>query len=226
MTTPAQAPYPNQKPDASTTTTISPKGGRASTAGRGDENKFDIHIESPERSPLRKVAGPLLIVVILGAGYYAWRGYMGRPQAHPSEAASPTAANNSADFSIPAPSSAPAASQADIQVVDGSVKIADSQVFAIELPPHAVRPHIHGQFHTVGSGSAVDLMLMDEQQHDDFVNHRPLDWMQGQEGAKSADVDWLLHPTAGDAQQYYLVFATSEHGGSATVKADFVVSLE
>ena len=227
MTTPAQAPYPNRKPDTSTTTTISPKGGRASTAGRGDDNKFDIHIESPERSPLKKVAGILLLIVILGGGYYAWHTNMPRPSATPSEtAATPTARQDSADFSVPAPSAAPAA-QADVQLVNGVVKIADSQAFAIEVPPHAVRPHVHGEFHTIGAAvRAVDLLLMDQQQYDDFLHHSPLDWMQGQEGAKSADVDWPLHPTAGDAQKYYLIFATSEHGGAATVKADFVVSLE
>jgi hypothetical protein len=226
MTTPAQAPYPNRKPDSSTSTTISPKGGRASTAGRGDDNKFDIHIESRERSPLKKVAGILLLIVLVGGGYYAWHAKMQQPSARPSDAAANPTTTSSADFSMPAPSTAPAV-QADVQLVNGVVKIADSQVFAIEVPPHAVRPHVHGEFHMVGSaGSAVDLLLMDQQQYDDFLHHSPLDWMQGQEGAKSADVDWPLHPTAGDAQKYYLIFATSEHGGAATVKADFAVSLE
>ncbi|MGA2697323.1 MAG: hypothetical protein ABSE92_14765 [Terriglobales bacterium] len=227
MTTPAQAPYPNQKPDTSATTTISPKGGRASTAGRSDDNKFDIHIESAERSPLKKVAGIFVALLLLGGAYYAWRGNMARPSAKPTEAAAnSTTGSNAADLSLPAPSALPAA-QADVQVVHGLVKIADSQVFAIEVPPHAVHPHVHGEFHTVGSTApAVDLLLMDQQQYDDFSHHSPLDWMQGQEGTKSADVDWPLHPTAGEAQKYYLVFATSQHGGSATVKADFVVGLE
>lgn len=224
MTTPAQAPYPNRK--NSETTTISPQGGRASSAGRGHDNKFDIHIESPERSPLKKLAGILFALALFGGAYYMWRAQF----SHASPSVSPVAANtapsvNSADFSMPAPPAAPP-TQGDIKVVNGAVKITDSQVFAIELPPHAVRPHVHGQFRTVGSGSAVDLLLMDQQQYEDFLHHSPLDWMQGQEGAKSADVDWLLHPTAGDAQKYYLVFATSEHGGTVTVKADFVVSLE
>lgn len=227
MTTPAQAPYPNRKPDSSTSTTISPKGGRASSAGRGDDNKFDIHIESPERSPLKKVAGILFALALLGGAYYMWRAQMNRAPSSASPAAeNQTPSANSADFSMPAPPTTATAQISDVVLVHGLVKIRDFQAFVIDVPPHTVRPHVHGQFQSVGAAAAVDLLLMDDQQYEDFVNHRPIDWLQGQEGAKSADVDWLLHPTVEDAGKYYLVFAASQRGGTATVKADFTVSLE
>jgi|SRR5579863_7899865 len=73
----------------------------------------------------------------------------------------------------------------------------------------------------------VDLMVLDNQQLDDFAHGRAMSATYEVDPSHSQRVEWKVPPTADQPQAYHLVFNNSAGGAKVKfVEADFVVSFE
>jgi hypothetical protein len=114
--------------------------------------------------------------------------------------------------------------------------VKEYQAFSFEVPPHIVRSKVHGTFQSSvkkpGSGAvsdestAVELLLMDAAQYDDFTHRRSAMSTYAVEPSFSQDVEIDLAPTHADPGKYYLVFRNSPGGPARTVDADFTLTFQ
>jgi hypothetical protein len=113
--------------------------------------------------------------------------------------------------------------------------ISDRASFAFVIPPHQVNPKLHGHFrsfikgiHSVSQSdktAAVDLMVFNQQEFDDFVHGRPGGATYELDSAQNQTVDFVL-PTTGDQPgAYHLVFLNPTRT-PRMVEADFTASLD
>jgi hypothetical protein len=111
-----------------------------------------------------------------------------------------------------------------------------SETFTIEVPPHCVYPRLKGSFTSYRQGTAgrtsdeaasIDVLLLDEQEHEDFLRGPSESATRSLNSSYGESVDWALRSTTDDARKYYLVFLNSS-GTPKTkfVEADFTVSFE
>lgn len=107
--------------------------------------------------------------------------------------------------------------------------------FPFTLPPHSVSPRLQGSFHSFTKDSPgpgvqpanVELLLMNDQEFNNFVHQQPGDATYAADPAPQQTVDFALKSTLDQPQKYHLVFHNSP-GGTKTklVAADFTVSFE
>ena len=105
------------------------------------------------------------------------------------------------------------------------------QAYAIEVPARIVRARVEGSFQSsiVSSGSepisdestAVELMLMNAEQFDDFTHRRGATSTYAVEPSFSQQVEIDLPPTQDDPVKYFLVFRNAPGGAPRSVQADF-----
>jgi hypothetical protein len=109
--------------------------------------------------------------------------------------------------------------------------------FAFVAPPHQGNTRLRGSFRSFSKRSDpdttsdrtadVDLMLLNEQEFNEFLHGQPESVTYELDSAHNQKVDWRVPTTYGEPQTYHLVFSNS---GSATkikfVEADFTVSFE
>lgn len=121
-------------------------------------------------------------------------------------------------------------------VVNRSFSVAQYQAFGFEVPPHILRPKVHGSFESSvkaqGSepmsdeSTAVELLLMTPEQYDNFTHRRSAASTYAVEPSFNQQVDIDLPPTQGESTKYYLVFRNSPGGATRTVHADFSVTYQ
>lgn len=105
------------------------------------------------------------------------------------------------------------------------------QIFALDVPPHAIRPQLDGTFRmATGSrnreGTGVEVLLMDEEQFVSFTGNKPWTPVLREDPSSHGEVHWDLRSTSG-TQRYYLVFhKCSTQPGASLVDADFTASFE
>jgi hypothetical protein len=116
-------------------------------------------------------------------------------------------------------------------IVRNTFPLASMAKFTFEVPPHAANPQLHGTYHSFAAKDPsndeigdVDLLLMNDQQYDDFIHGRPADAVYSVDSSHDQDVHLGLPATMNRAAQYYLVFRNNS--GTAQkkmVKANFTV---
>jgi len=109
--------------------------------------------------------------------------------------------------------------------------------FAFLVPPHQGHARVHGDFQsftnrdapdsTSAKAADVDLMLLNDQEFNEFRHGQMQSTTQELDAAHNQTVDWSLPPSYDDPQQYHLVFSNSDEGaGTRFVKADFTVTFK
>jgi hypothetical protein len=107
--------------------------------------------------------------------------------------------------------------------------------FGFEVPAHATRPRIHGEFNSFvvdgGSGELreenVEVLLLSEEEYRDFVHGRPGAASFGKPPSTGAVIDWTLDATLFQPLKYYLVFRnSSQERQTELVDADFSLSFD
>lgn len=109
--------------------------------------------------------------------------------------------------------------------------------FTFLVPPHQGNTMLRGTFRSFTKRSdpdstsdrtaAVDLMLLNEQEFDEFLHGRPQSVTYELDSANNQKVDWRVPTTYGESQTYHLVFSNPESGRKIKfVQADFTVSFE
>ena len=110
-----------------------------------------------------------------------------------------------------------------------------SETFEIEVPPHILFPRIGGSFTSYRQGSegrtsdelaSIDLLLLDEDEHNDFLRGPGGTATQSVQSSNGHTVDWALRSTTDQPRKYYLVFNNSGNPSPKSVQADFTVSYE
>jgi hypothetical protein len=109
--------------------------------------------------------------------------------------------------------------------------------FAFLIPPHQWHPRLRGDFRsftrrdhpdsTLDKPADVDLMLLTDQEFNEFRHSRMESATHELEPAHDQVVDWSVPPSYDQPQRYHLVFSNSRGvTGTTFVKADFTVSFE
>jgi hypothetical protein len=109
--------------------------------------------------------------------------------------------------------------------------------FAFLVPPHQDDTRLRGNFRSFTKRSDpdstsdrtanVDLMLLNEQEFNEFLHGQPQSVTYELDPSHNQMVDWRVPTTYGESQTYHLVFSNSA-GGTKTkfVEADFTLSFE
>jgi hypothetical protein len=117
-------------------------------------------------------------------------------------------------------------------VLHKTFAIKNSVNFPFEIPPHAVRPHLHGIFesfvrevHGASDDSAdVDFLIVNAEQFADLTSDHPSETLFSIDASHNQSVNLDLPPSADKPVKYYLVFRNSaSKGPSKVVEADFHV---
>jgi hypothetical protein len=117
-------------------------------------------------------------------------------------------------------------------VLEKTFSLKNSATFPFEIPPHAVRPHLHGIFESFagelhGSSDAsanVDFLILNETQYGDFSGGRPGEVLFSVEGSHNQAVNFDLPASLDQPVKYYLVFRSTGSGGTKkVVEANFRV---
>jgi hypothetical protein len=109
--------------------------------------------------------------------------------------------------------------------------------FVVQVPPHCLRPRLHGDFRSFRYGeqgnrasddaASVDVLLLDEQQFKNFTQGPGGDSMRSVLASYERQMDWALPSSFDNPQKYYLVFNNST-GKPKTkiVEADLTLSFD
>jgi hypothetical protein len=111
-----------------------------------------------------------------------------------------------------------------------------NKIFRFEIPARTNHPLIQGTFRSfAGSNSAgaektkadVELMLMDEDQYQDFLKGKLEETVNTITPSSDAEVHWQLSTTLDTPQPYYFVFLNPQKmPPTVSVETDFKVSSE
>jgi hypothetical protein len=117
-------------------------------------------------------------------------------------------------------------------VLHQTFALKNSATFPFEIPPHAVRPHLHGifesfvrQVHGASDETAnVDFLIVDADQYADLMGNRPSEALFSVEASHNQSVNLDLPASLDQPVKYYLVFRNAAgKGPSKIVEADFQV---
>jgi len=109
--------------------------------------------------------------------------------------------------------------------------------FAFVVPPHQDTTRLRGTFRSFTNRSdpdstndrtaKVDVMLLNEQEFNEFQHGQPQSVTYELDAAHNQLVDWRVPTTYADSQTYHLIFSNSDGGTTAKfVQADFTVSFQ
>jgi hypothetical protein len=122
-------------------------------------------------------------------------------------------------------------------VVHGVFSVNKYAQFAFVVPPSRGYSRVHGDFRsftkrrdpdsTSDKTADISLMLLNEQEFNDFAQGRPGSTTYQLDPAHDQVVDWQVPITFDRPQEYHLVFSNSD-GGPKTkfVKADFTLTFQ
>ncbi len=115
-------------------------------------------------------------------------------------------------------------------VLHKTFSVRSSVTFPFEIPPHAVRPHLHGIFesfvpevHGASDDQAnVDFLIVNADEYDDLTSNRPSEALFSVEASHNQSVNLDLPASLDRPVKYYLVFRAAR-GVPKVVEADFRV---
>ncbi len=116
-------------------------------------------------------------------------------------------------------------------VLHKTLSLKSSVTFPFDIPPHAVRPHLHGIFesfvrevHGASDDTAnVDFLIVNADQYDDLTSNRPSEALFSVEASHNQSVNLDLPASLDRPVEYYLVFRAAAKGVPKVVEADFRV---
>jgi hypothetical protein len=117
-------------------------------------------------------------------------------------------------------------------VLHKTFSVKSSATFPFEIPPHAVRPHLHGMFEsfirevhgTSDDQANVDFLIVNADQYADLTSNRPSEALFSAEASHNQSVNLDLPPSLDQPVKYYLVFRNADGKGPAkVVEASFQV---
>jgi hypothetical protein len=117
-------------------------------------------------------------------------------------------------------------------VLQKTFTLKNSATFPFEIPPRAVRPHLHGLFesfvrelHGASDDTAnVNFLILNTDQYADLVGNRPSEALFSVEGSHNQAVNVDLPASMDQPVKYYLVFRNiAGTSPSKVVQADFHV---
>lgn len=123
------------------------------------------------------------------------------------------------------------------QIVQKTFSLTKYQSFDVQIPPHCMRPRLHGNFKSFRYGekgnrasdeaASVDLLLLDEQQFNAFVNGPGDETTRAIQNTYEQRIDWALPSSFETPRKYYLVFNNAT-GKPKTkiVEADLTLSFD
>ncbi|HEY3975497.1 MAG TPA: hypothetical protein VGM18_21035 [Candidatus Sulfotelmatobacter sp.] len=133
---------------------------------------------------------------------------------------------------VPAENLAPSPAGGSQVVLQKTFKLQGSATFPIEIPAHAVQPHLHGIFESFAGKAngasddtaSISFLILNEEQNADYTNNRSSDSLFVVESSHNQAVNFDLPPALNKPMKYYLVFRDPDGGkGSKTVEASFRV---
>jgi hypothetical protein len=115
--------------------------------------------------------------------------------------------------------------------------VRDHAQFTFLVAPHQGNTRLRGTFRSFTKRgdpdssrdrtTALDLMLLNEQEFNEFLQGRPQSVTYELDSANNQKVDWRVPTTYGESQTYHLVFSNPEDRKKIKfVEADFTVSFE
>jgi len=114
----------------------------------------------------------------------------------------------------------------------GVFAVADYSQFSFLIPPHQVSPKLQGNFRSFSnraspdsSSAKVEVMLLNEQEFDDFQHHR-IGSATYESESSSQRMDYAMPATYDGTRQYHLVFQNPTGRKEIFVKADFTITFE
>lgn len=117
-------------------------------------------------------------------------------------------------------------------VMHKTFSVATAANFAFVIPPHAATPQLHGHYRSfahpdgtqVGDQNAdVGFLLMNEEQHGEFVNGGADDVLLSLSSSHDQDVNFALPASQNQPLKFYLVFRNAPGESKKIVQADFTV---
>jgi len=136
-----------------------------------------------------------------------------------------------AETVLPSDRVAPSPVGTNQTILHQTFTVKSSTTFPFEIPPHAVRPHLHGIFesfvrevHGASDESAnVDFLIVNADQYADLVGNRPSEALFSVEASHNQAVNVDLPASLDQPVKYYLVFRNAARGPGKVVEADFHV---
>ncbi len=115
--------------------------------------------------------------------------------------------------------------------------VSNQAQFTFRVPPHQGNTRLRGTFRSFTKRSdpdstsdrtaALDLLLLNEQEFNEFLHGRPQSVTYELDSTNNQMVDWQVPTTYGEPQTYHLVFCNPAGGTKIKfVQADFTVSFE
>jgi hypothetical protein len=122
-------------------------------------------------------------------------------------------------------------------VLHRTFPIRDHAEFAFSVPPRQKDAKLLGSFRSftkrgtpdsTNNGTAnVDLMVLNDQQLDDFLHGRPVSAAYEADPSNNERAQWKVPPTYDQPQTYHLVFSNAASGPKTRfVEADFTVTFQ
>ena len=136
------------------------------------------------------------------------------------------------DVPLPMDRVAPSPVGTSQTILHKTFAVKSSVTFPFEIPPHAVRPHLHGIFesfvrevHGASDDTAnVDFLIVNADQFADLVGNHPSEALFSVEASHNQSVNLDLPASLDQPVKYYLVFRSAAGKGPAkVVEADFQV---
>lgn len=112
-----------------------------------------------------------------------------------------------------------------------SFSIQGNKAFRFEIPAHSSQPTIRGSFESFSGANSsqkadVELMLMDEDQYQDFLKGKLETTVNSIAPSSNSEVHWNLGSTLDTPAAYYFVFLNPQKGSQVTVNAEFNLASE
>jgi hypothetical protein len=117
-------------------------------------------------------------------------------------------------------------------ILHKTFSVKTSVTFPFEIPPHAVRPHLHGIFESFVSKvhgpsddeANVDFLIVNADQYADLASNRPGEALFSVDASHNQAVNVDLPASLDQPVKYYLVFRSAAgKGPTKVVEADFHV---
>jgi hypothetical protein len=123
------------------------------------------------------------------------------------------------------------------KILHKTLTVQKQAAYTFEVPAHCIAPRLRGNFKSYryedkGSrisdeGAAIDLLLLDEQQYNEFMRGPSEATTRVVHAAYEQEVDWALPSTFDTTRKFYMVFQNSdEKSKTKIVDTDFTLSFE
>jgi len=116
-------------------------------------------------------------------------------------------------------------------IVRATLEVDTNQIVTFEVPPHIVKPRLHGNYRSSvarlhgdsGGAANVDFLVLSENQYSDFLGGRPAEALFSVDASDNHTVNFDLPASMDQPVKYYLVFLSSKGKTKKLVEANFKV---